>query len=86
MQVFRSINFGIGSLFGAVFGTFILNQEMPKVGFAMASFVAILITIAGFLTSDELETNEYADIKDSELERYEEEYRVVSESGEITVP
>ena len=86
MQVFRSVNFGIGSLFGAIFGTVILNYEMPKVGFALASVVAILITIAGFLTSDELETNQYADIKDIELERYEEEYRVVSESGEVTVP
>lgn len=73
LQLFNTTCFGFGSVCGSLIGAVVLANKQPNYAFGVCAFVAVLLTLAGACTSDELETNEFAQVKDLQLEKYEKE-------------
>ena len=64
LQTFSSITMGVGTLMGSIWATIATAKERPLMGFGIGALVGVMITVAGALTDDALETNEYAQVKD----------------------
>ena len=65
-------------LLGSIWGSIVVAYERPLLGFGIGTLVGFLVTIAGVYgtcTDEILERNEYAQVKDYFLEKYETEYR-----------
>ena len=58
------LNFGIGACIGGLATAIFVRAEKPTWGFGLGALVGCMITAAGAMTHDELETNQYARVKD----------------------
>ena len=64
--------FGVGACLGSIALAILTEKNISHAGFVLGAFVGVFITIAGFFTDEELETNRFATLKDDELLAYEE--------------
>jgi hypothetical protein len=62
--------FGVGIAIGSLFSSFALEIDEPWLVFGIHAGFCIFMTIAGAMTDDILETNEYAQIIDPFVEEY----------------
>lgn len=72
--MFNTCFFGVGTLIGALVAAYATHIGKPQLAFGFASFVAVLITVFGYFTDPELESNEYANVKDLLYVNYEKEF------------
>lgn len=60
LQCFQTAFFGLGAFIGSIVGAFSIEYYSSYAAIGFGAFICLILTIAGFYTSDELETNEYA--------------------------
>ena len=63
---------GIGAIVGALTSGIMSALGKPIWGFGIVTIFALIVTIAGVCTGDELETNKFASVKDQCLIEWEE--------------
>ena len=61
----------MGTAIGSVISAVVTKKGVPEYGFGFAAIFQIFVLIAGMLLSDEVETNEFATVKDELLLEYE---------------
>lgn len=86
LQSFGILTFGLGTSIGSIVTYFLTEWEKPIWGYGFGAIVGVLITITALFTDPELETNEYATVKDAFLERYEDEQRRLHPNTEVVRP
>lgn len=74
---------GVGTTAGSIVGAMTTGSGHPTYVFGVGSFVSVLLLTAGALTSDDLETNEYARVQDPFIKQYEEAERSRNPSLEV---
>lgn len=75
LTTFNIFFMGIGFTLGAVVAAVYTERGEPRIGFIYMMFPAALVFLSGFVLTDEVETNEFALVKDKFLAEYEQEQR-----------
>lgn len=77
---------GLSCIIGAVLGAVFVGTGQPKLAFGVTAIVTSLSTLAAAFTERELETNEYAQVKDACLTAYMDEQRTLHPDQEPKRP
>ena len=64
---------GVGTTLGSIIGAFTTGMGHPRTVFGINAIFQFMLIIASLYTSDELETNAFARVKDEIIVKYEEE-------------
>ena len=75
IQSLRSVFMGVASPLSAIVATYFIEIGEPLIPFYIVFIFICLQALQGFFISDEIETNQYATMKDKELLKYEQEQR-----------
>lgn len=64
LQTLRLMCFGSGIFFGCAFAAIATEYYTPYYIFFFCTVMSVLITLSSFIISDDIETNEYAQMRD----------------------